>query len=121
MAKKYHYYDNKHKHFPLKKTTYVKRGSRWVESDVENSIISREQTKYVLDKRGLPFERSHRLENRHRYSHNEPYDTFSSIDPTGRKKVTWEIDFRKGYENERKLRAKYYYDKQRYLKRKKGN
>ena len=87
MAKKIPYYSNDRKLFPMTKTEYVKRGSRWFPVAREQEMISRKQAGYVLDKRGLPFERSHRLEKRDRYRHNEPYDTFSSISPDGQKKV----------------------------------
>lgn len=87
MAKKIPYYSNDRKLFPMTKTEYVKRGSRWFPVAREQEMISRKQAGYVLDKHGLPFERSHRLEKRDRYRHNEPYDTFSSISTDGQKKI----------------------------------
>lgn len=85
MAKKVPYYSNDRKLFPMTKTEYVRRGGRWFPVSREREMISRKQAGYVLDKHGLPFERSHRLEKRDRYRHNEPYDTFSSISPDGQK------------------------------------
>ena len=64
MAKKVPYYSNDRKLFPMTKTEYVKRGSRWFPVSREQEMISRKQAGYVLDKHGLPFERSHRLEKR---------------------------------------------------------
>lgn len=116
--KRLRYYDNDRPIFPMTKTEYVKCGSKWVAVKQETTTISRNQTKNVLSKQGLPFERSHRLENRDRYGHNEPYDTFSSISPDGTQKSTWQVDFKKGYDNYTRLARKSYYDKQRYKKRK---
>lgn len=99
MAKKVPYYSNDRKLFPMTKTEYVKCGSRWVPVSTETEMISRRQAGNVLDPRGLPFERSHRLERRDRYRHNEPYDTFSSISPDGRRRSVWHVDWQTGHEN----------------------
>ncbi len=120
MAKRLPYWDNDRRIFPMTKTDYVKCGSKWVPVKQETSCISRNQTKYVLSKQGLPGERSHRLEKRNRYGHNEPYDTFSSIRCDGLKKSTWQVDFEQGNKNYIKLRNKHYYDKERYAKKKKN-
>ncbi len=118
MAKRLPYYDNNKPIIPMTKTDYVRRGGKWVEVNSETRNISRNQTKNVLSKQGLPFERSHRLEKRDRYGHNEPYDTFSSISPDGTQKSTWQVDFRQGHENYIRLARKSYYDRQRYKQRK---
>lgn len=99
MAKKVPYYSNDRKLFPMTKTEYLKSGSKWIPVSKESEFISRKQAGYVLDKRGLPFERSHRLEKRDKYRHNEPYDTFSSISPDGRQKSEWYVDWNTGHEN----------------------
>lgn len=118
MAKRLPYYSSDKPIIPMTKTDYVLRNGRWTAVKSETTKISRNQTKNVLSKVGLPFERSHRLEKRDRYGHNEPYDTFSSISPDGMQKSTWQVDFRQGNENYVKLAHKSYYDKQRYKKRK---
>ena len=99
MPKKVPYYSNDRKLFPMTKTEYVKRGSRWVPVSTETEMISRRQAGYVFDPRGLPFERSHRLERRDKYRHNEPYDTFSSISPDGSRRSVWHVDWQTGHEN----------------------
>ena len=99
MAKKVPYYSNDRKLYPMTKTEYVNRGGRWFPVSREQEMISRKQAGYVLDKHGLPFERSHRLEKRDKYRHNEPYDTFSSISPDGRQKSEWYVDWNAGHEN----------------------
>lgn len=114
-------YSDKHPHIPMTKTTYEKQGSKWKPTATENEVISREKARLILDKKGLPFEKSHRLEKRDRFGHNEPYDTFSSISPDGMKKSTWSVDFAKGLENYRKLQDKSYYDRMRYKKKKEAN
>ena len=60
MAKKVPYYSIDRKLFPMTKTEYVRRGGRWFPVSREREMISRKQAGYVLDKHGLPFERSHR-------------------------------------------------------------
>lgn len=118
MAKKVPYYSPDRKIYPMTKTDYVKRGSRWVEVSKETELISRNQTKYVLNKQGLPFERSHRLEKRDMYGHFEPYDTFSSISPDGLNKTTWYVDWVKGDDNYRRLQYQSVGAKQAWRKRK---
>lgn len=118
MAKRLRYYDNDKKYIPMTHTDYVRFGSRWKVINVEKSLISRNQAKNILSKQGLPFERSHRLEKRDRWGHNEPVDTFSSISPDGRNKTTYQVDFKKGDENYIRLLRKSYYDKMRYQKKK---
>lgn len=112
------YYSADHKHYPMTKTEYVKQGGKWKEASKEDSLISRNQIDMVLADQGLPFERSHRHENRDRYRNNVKWDTFSSISPNGDRKTTWQVDFHKGGDNERRLADKRYYDRQRYLKKK---
>ncbi len=118
MAKRLRYYDNDKKYIPMTHTNYVRYGSRWKVVSEEKSLISRNQAKNILSKQGLPFERSHRLEKRDRWGHNEPVDTFSSISPDGRNKTTFQVDFKKGDENYIRLLRKSYYDKMRYQKKK---
>lgn len=118
MAKRLRYYDNDKKYIPMTHTDYVRFGSRWKVINEEKSLISRNQAKNILSKQGLPFERSHRLEKRDRWGHNEPVDTFSSISPDGRNKTTFQVDFKKGDENYIRLLRKSYYDKMRYQKKK---
>lgn len=118
MAKRLPYYSNDKPIIPMTKTDYVLRGGKWVAVNQETKNISRNQAKNVLSKQGLPFERSHRLEKRDRYGHNQPYDTFSSISPDGKQKATFQVDFQQGDKNYIKLAHKSYYDKQRYKKRK---
>lgn len=118
MAKRLRYYDNDKKYIPMTHTDYVRFGSRWKVINEEKSLISRNQAKNILSKQGLPFERSHRLEKRDRWGHNEPVDTFSSISPDGRNKTTYQVDFKKGDENYIRLLRKSYYDKMRYQKKK---
>lgn len=120
MAKKVPYYSPDRKIYPMTKTDYVKRGSRWVEVNKETELISLNQTKNVLNKRGLPFERSHRLEKRDKYRHFKPYDTFSSISPDGQNKSTWYVDWVKGDDNYRRLQYQSVGAKQAWRKRK-GN
>ena len=118
MAKRLRYYDNDKKYIPMTHTNYVRFGSRWKVINEEKSLISRNQAKNILSKQGLPFERSHCLEKRDRWGHNEPVDTFSSISPDGRNKTTYQVDFKKGDENYIRLLRKSYYDKMRYQKKK---
>ena len=120
MVKRNHYkaWDPRHKHIPMTKTDYVRKGSKWVKVNSEKSIISNQQASWVLSKTGLPCERSHRLEKRNRYGHSRSYDTFSSISPDGRNKSTWYVDFAQGDKNYHKLLDKRYYDQKRYKKRK---
>ena len=120
MAKRIPYWSNERKLFPMTKTSYVRSGSRWVPVDEETELISRTQTGYIFDKRGLPFERSHRLEKRDRYKHDEPYDTFSSISPDGRNKSVWYVDWAAGNANYRKLSNQSYSAKQAWRKRRKN-
>lgn len=118
MAKKIPYYSNDRKLFPMTKTEYVKSGSKWIPVRQEKELISRKQAGYVLDKRGLPFERSHRLEKRDRYRHGEPYDTFSSISPDGQCKSEWYVDWMKGHENYMRLSRQSYAAKEAWRRRK---
>ncbi len=112
-------YSPKHKHIPMTKTDYVKQGSKWKQvGDPEKSIISREQADMVLDKRGVPFESSHRLTKKDRFGHNERYDTFSSISPDRTQRSVWNVDFAQGDKNYRKLANKSFYDRMRYKKKK---
>lgn len=120
MAKKVPYWSNDRKIIPMKKTDYVKRGSRWVPVNEETEMISRKQAGYILDPRGLPFERSHRLERRDRYRHNEPYDTFSSISPDGMKRSVWHVDWMAGQENYIRLARRSYAAKEAWRKRRNG-
>lgn len=99
MAKRVPFNSWDRKLFPMTKTDYVKSGSRWVAVNQEKKMISRRQAGYVLDSRGLPFERSHRLVKRDVFRHNEPYDTFSSISPDGRKKSEFYVDWQAGEKN----------------------
>lgn len=101
-------------------TNYVRFGSRWKVINEEKSLISRNQAKNILSKQGLPFERSHRLEKRDRWGHNEPVDTFSSISPDGRNKCTFQVDFKKGNENYERMARKSYNDRMRYQRKKKA-
>lgn len=118
MAKKIPYYSNDRKLFPMTKTEYVKSGSKWIPVRQEKELISRKQVGYVLDKHGLPFERSHRLEKRDRYRHDEPYDTFSSISPDGQQKSEWYVDFVKGNNNYLRLSRQSYAAKEAWRRRK---
>lgn len=114
------YYHEDKQYIPMTKTTFKKRGSKWVETDTDKSVISRKQASWVLDKHGLPCERSHRLEKRDKFGHSEKYDTFSSISPDGSTKVQYEVDFRKGHENYVKAARKSFADRQRYKARRKA-
>ncbi len=116
--KKYSVYSSQHRHIPMTKTDYVKKGSKWVPIHTESELVSREQAGWILGNAGLPFERSHRLEKRDRYGHSHPYDTFSSISPDGKSKTKWSVDFAAGERNFSKLVRKSYYDRQRYKKKK---
>ena len=87
MAKKVPYYSNDRKLFPMTKTEYVKRGSRWFPVSREQEMISRKQAGYVLDKHGLPFERSHRLEKRDKYRHTSRMTRFRPYLPTDSKSL----------------------------------
>lgn len=120
MAKRLRYYDNDKKYIPMTHTDYVRFGSRWKVINEEKSLISRNQAKNILSKQGLPFERSHRLEKRDRWGHNEPVDTFSSISPDGRNKCTFQVDFKKGNENYERMARKSYNDRMRYQRKKKA-
>lgn len=53
MPKKVPYYSNDRKLFPMTKTEYVKRGSRWVPVSTETEMISRRQAGYVLTRAGF--------------------------------------------------------------------
>lgn len=119
MAHKIPYYSNDRQIIPMTQTDYVKRGSRWVAVSSETQNISRNQSKMILDKKGLPFERSHRLEKRDKYKHDNPYDTFSSISPDGLRKSTWHVDFAKGDENYLRLARQSSAAKSAWRKRKK--
>lgn len=107
--------------FPMTKTDYVKKGSKWSPVNTEESKISQNQTKMVLAEEGLPFEKSHSHKKRDRFGHMEKYDTFSSIAPDGQRKTTWFVDFAKGNENMHKAVNKSYYDRMRYKKKKEAN
>ena len=87
----------------------------------EQEMISRKQAGYVLDKHGLPFERSHRLEKRDKYRHNEPYDTFSSISPDGQQKSEWYVDWNTGHENYIRAARRSYAAKLGWQRRKRKN
>lgn len=106
---------------PDDETEYVKRGSLWFPVSREQEMISRKQAGYVLDKHGLPFERSHRLEKRDKYRHNEPYDTFSSISPDGQKKSEWYVDWNTGHENYIRAARRSYAAKLGWQRRKRKN
>lgn len=123
MTKSKHipYWHKDKRYIPMTKTTFAKRDSKWIPTNTESDMISREQASWVLDKHGLPCERSHRLEKRDRFGHFEKYDTFSSISPDGRTKVQYQVDFARGRENYNKLARKSIYDKQRYCNRKAKN
>ncbi len=123
MAKSKHipYWHKDKRYIPMTKTTFVKRGSKWIPTNTESNLISSEQAGWVLNKHGLPCERSHRLEKRDRFGHFEKCDTFSSISPDGQTKVQFQVDFASGRENYNKLARKSYYDKQRYNRRKATN
>lgn len=82
MAKKIPYYSNDRKLFPMTKTEYIKSGSKWLPVSRESEFISRKQAGYVLDKHGLPFERSHRLEKRDKYSITSRMTRFPLFPPT---------------------------------------
>ena len=116
--KRYSVYSSKHRHIPMTKTDYVKKGSKWVPIHEERELVSREQAGWILGNAGLPFERSHRLTKVDRYGHSHPYDTFSSISPDGKSKTKWSVDFASGERNFSKLIRKSYYDRQRYKKKK---
>lgn len=118
MSKRIPYWSNDRKLFPMTKTDYVRRGNRWVPVDEETELISRKQTGYIFNKLGLPFERSHRMEKRDRYKHDEPYDTFSSISPDGKQKTVWHVDWNAGNANYRRLANQSYSAKQAWRKRK---
>lgn len=92
----------KQKFIPSTKTTFSKKGSRWVEISKEQKTISPEQTEWILSKEGLPCEKSHRLYKADKYGHNHPYDTFESVSPDGMRKVRWTVDF---YEGDKALRT----------------
>ncbi len=111
-------YSSKHRHIPMTKTDYVKKGSKWVPIHEEQEMISREQAGWILDNAGLPFERSHRLEKKDRYGHSHPYDTFSSISPDGKSKTKWQVDFATGERNFSKLARKSWQDRMRRKKKK---
>lgn len=116
--KKYRVYSTKHRHIPMTKTDYVKKGSKWVETHKEKELISHEQAGLILSNKGLPFERSHRLEKKDRYGHSHSVDTFSSISPDGKRKTKWFVDFAQGDRNYLKLARKSYNDRMRYKKKK---
>lgn len=117
-TKKVSVYSSKHRHIPMTKTDYVKVGGKWKPINVEHDVISREQAGWILGNAGLPFERSHRLEKKDRYGHNNPYDTFSSISPDGKQKTKWQVDFAEGERNFSKLVRKSFNDRQRYKRKK---
>lgn len=118
MAKRIPYWSNDRKIFPMTKTDYVKKGGKGVKVNETKELISRNQSKNVLNKTGLPFERSHRLTVQDHYKHSEPYDTFQSIGPSGDRKTVWYVDFPTGYRNYYKLRDKHYANKRNYQERK---
>ncbi len=111
---KYHAWDKRHKHIPLIKTEYTKKGSKWVKVNTERSIISNQQAEWVLSSSGLPGESSHRLEKKDRFGHSKKYDTFSSISPDKSKKSVWFVDYAQGDRNYNNLINKFYYDQRRY-------
>lgn len=106
-------YSSQHKHIPMTKKDFVKRGSKWVKINEEQDTISREQAGWILGNAGLPFERSHRLTKRDRYGHSHPYDTFSSISPDGKQKTEWYVHFAEGEKNYSRLVRKSYKDRMR--------
>lgn len=101
-------FSRQHKHIPMTKRDYFKRGSRWVLANEEHDTISDDQAGWILDSAGLPFERSHRRYKRDRYGHSHPYDTFESVSPDGTQKTVWAIDFAQGDKNYSKLVRRYY-------------
>lgn len=119
MSRRLHYYDSDYKYIPMTRTDYVKDGSKWKPIKSKKELISRNQSKLVLNNIGLPFEKSHRLEKRDKFGHNEKYDYFSSISPDGKNKSSWQIDFYTGHKNYIKNSKKYYYNKNYYIKHKK--
>ena len=56
MAKRIPYWSNDRKLYPMTKTDYVKKGGKWVKVNETKELISRNQSKNVLNKAGLPFE-----------------------------------------------------------------
>ena len=87
-----------HKHIPMTKTTYAKKGSKWEKTAEERSLVSMNQAELILASAGLPFERSHRREKKDRFGHCYQYDTFTSISPDGTSKTKWFVDFAAGRE-----------------------
>ena len=117
-ARKVSVYSSKHRHIPMTKTDYVRQGGRWVPVHEEREMVSREQAGWILGSTGLPFERSHRREKKDRYGHEQPFDTFSSVSPDGRRRTKWYVDFAQGDRNLSKLLRKSFNDRMRYKARK---
>ena len=111
-------YSFQHRHIPMTKTDYERKGSGWVIVNQEEELISPESASWILADAGLPFERSHRHYKVDRFGHSHPYDAFSSISPDGKSKTTWVVHFAQGERNFSKLVRKSYYNRMRYKARK---
>jgi len=106
--------------YPVTKTNYKKVGDRWLKTDSNREMINYKQTKWVLDPRGLPGEKSHRLFKTDDSS-DEIIDSFESVGPGGREKTRWFVDFRHGDNNAVRRSNRLYRQKQAYRARKKDN
>ena len=111
-------YSADHKHIPITRTDYVKRGGKWVKTGSETYMGSRNNAQLTLSKQGVPFERSHRLTKKNRYGHSHPYDTFSTISPDGKQRTVFYVDYEQGEKNFSKLVRKSFNDRMRRKKKK---
>lgn len=121
MAKRLRYFDENKRIIPYTKSLYEKnpRNGKWILKKREKGMTSRAILKAEIKaKTVLPFEDRHRKTKKQRYQHDLPYDTIASY--KGNQKSVMEYDVVKGNSNYRKLANKAYYDRQRYLKRKRS-
>ena len=115
------YYSEDRKYIPYTKSTYIRSpySGKWILKNREKGLTSRAIVKSEMKaKVVLPFEDRHRKVKKHRYDHDYPYDEITSYKDN--MKSVMEFDFKQGDKNYRKLANKSYYDRQRYLKKKKN-
>lgn len=103
--------------YPVTKTNYKKVGGKWQKASSSKEMINSKQTKWTLDPRGLPGEKSHRHFKTDRSS-NEYIDTFESVAPGGKEKTRWFVDFRTGNNNKCRRYNRLYHQRQVYKSRK---
>ena len=111
-------YSSDHKHIPITRTEYVKRGGKWVKTESETYMGSRNMAQRILADTAQPFERSHSRKKADRYGHSHEFDTYQTISGDGSQKCVWHVDYAQGERNFSKITRKSWQDRMRRKKKK---